>query len=132
MGARGVLTGLRSITVTLLLLVSVTFMFAVIFIKIRTPSDEDCFEEVLFAMHCLMMQGIFADQAQMIQQMLSDSLANYLVFLSYLVIGSLGTLNLFIGVCVDVANTVSDAEERHLRENEAKETLSKLLKDIDV
>merc|ERR1712107_459619 len=67
---KGMITGLRSILVTLLMLCTMIFSFAVVFVKLETPSEDDCFDSVLFAMHCLMIQGIFADQQAMVTSML--------------------------------------------------------------
>lgn len=129
--AKGVMTGLRSIIITLVLLCCVTFTFAIIFVKMRTPVEDGCFDTVFFAMHCLMMQGIFSDQAQMIQEMFELNWTSYIVFLWYLIVGSLANLNLFIGVCCDVVNKVSEADEKTRRDQYAKEMTVEMLMEVD-
>jgi len=81
-------------------------------------------------MHCLMTQGIFADQATMIQELLDYDVSSYFVFIWFLVLGNLGALNLFIGVCVDVVNNVSDTEEKHRRDELAKLRTEELLREV--
>jgi len=129
--AKGLLTGMRSIAVTLALMSCAVFVFAIIFIKLGTPSSEDCFDTVLLAMHCLMKQGIFADQMDMISDLFNVNLTAYFTFIIYLLVANLGFLNLFVGVFVDIVNKVSDQEEKSRREQEASEITMRMLEEID-
>ena len=65
--------GVHVTLTTLSLLALVIYMFAISLTVIRevTPSSHGCFDSVLPAMNCLMVQGVFADQASMIQRMLA-------------------------------------------------------------
>merc|ERR1711957_727876 len=78
-----------------------------------------------------MMQGIFADQAQYIQELLDFNFLSYMIYLWFLILGNLGALNLFIGVCVDVVNKVSDVEEKYRRDELATDATVKMLHEVD-
>ena len=76
---KGVARGVHVTLTTLSLLALVIYMFAISLTVIRegTPSSHGCFDSVLPAMNCLMVQGVFADQASMIQRMLAADVVYY-------------------------------------------------------
>jgi len=113
------------------LLVFVIFFFAIVFVKLQVQTDDGCFEGLLMAMHCLTTQGVFADQATMINDMLSLNMTSYVAFLLYLLLETLTVLNLFIGVCCDVINRVGEAEGKHRRLEEAQQGTLKMVQEFD-
>ena len=64
-----------------------------------TPAgDEQGFSGVLEGMNPLMVHSVFAEQSEMIAALLQVGLSEYIVFVFYLVIGSLTVLDMLIGV----------------------------------
>merc|ERR1712061_525789 len=46
----GLVTNFRRVAVTMLMLCSFLFMFAIVFIKLQTPNTDGCYETVLYSM----------------------------------------------------------------------------------
>merc|ERR1711957_117765 len=55
----------------------------------------------------------------------------YFTFLVYMIVANLGTLNLFIGVFVDIVNKVGEAEEKTRKDEQANRDAVDLLEKID-
>jgi len=73
------------------------------------------------AMHCLLMNGVFSDQEQFINKLLSASVFYYVFVLFYMVLGSLTVMNMLIGVICEVVSVVAQGESDELLTKELKE-----------
>ncbi|CAK0790766.1 unnamed protein product, partial [Prorocentrum cordatum] len=95
---KGVWMALRSVFSTLCLMVLIMYVYAIIFTELLDGSDHaGCFGSVFSSMNCLLLQGIFADQAQIIQDMLKQGLLYYFLIVTFLVVASMTVLNMLIG-----------------------------------
>mmetsp|Transcript_57371 Transcript_57371/g.167962 ORF Transcript_57371/g.167962 Transcript_57371/m.167962 type:complete len:580 (-) Transcript_57371:75-1814(-) len=130
---KGMVSAMRAVFSTLCLLVLIIYIFAIVFTQTLsgTKAAEGCFENVLQSMNCLLLNGIFADQADIINNLLSVHWTYYLLILVYMVIGSLTVLNMLIGVMCEVVGMVSAAEKDALRAQNLKDTIGKALKGVD-
>jgi hypothetical protein len=126
---KGLAAGFRSVCVTLSLLMVVIYIFAILFAQTLsgTEAAEGYFETVPQSMDTLLVQGIFADQADIFGTLRDKAgLIYYLLFLVYMVIGSLTIANMLIGVLCEVVQKTADEEE----ENAAEVALELKVQDI--
>jgi len=113
---KGMLMAMRSVSATLMLLVIIIYVFAIMFTQLlwNDPAGQGCFETVPMAMNCLLMNGVFSDQAQFIDGLLSASIFYYVFVLCYMVLGSLTVMNMLIGVICEVVSVVAQTETDEL------------------
>lgn len=131
---KGMLEGIRSVSATMLLLVLIIYIFAVFFTQLLsgTEAGAGCFDTVPEAMNCLLLQGVFADQASFLQNLQQFDIEYYLFMLSYLVFVSLTVMNMLIAVLCEVVSVVAqvDKEENSMRELKSK--IGDVLKSLGV
>jgi len=120
---KGMLMAMRSVSATLMLLIIIIYVFAIMFTQLlwNHPAGKGCFETVPMAMHCLLMSGVFSDQEQFINKLLSASVFYYVFVLFYMVLGSLTVMNMLIGVICEVVSVVAQGESDELLTKELKE-----------
>jgi len=125
--ARGMICAMRAVFSTLVLLFMFIYVFAIVFTQVLADSPAaaaGCFETVPQSMHCLMVNGIFADQAVIIKTLLDVSWTYYVTILLYLVIASMVLLNMLIGVMCEVVQMVSAAEKEAMMAQTLKDKVS--------
>merc|ERR1712232_327495 len=94
--------------------------------------EDGCdFKTVLWSMNCLMVNGIFADQAKLLQLMLRENLTCYVAFIWFLIMGTLASLNLLIGVFCEVVETAKEKDEKEQKEVKAQSSIEEILKMVD-
>jgi len=131
---KGMLMAMRAVSATLMLLLIIIYVFAIIFTQLlwNDPAGKGCFETVPMAMHCLLMNGVFSDQAQFIEQLLSSSIAYYVFILCYMVLGSLTVLNMLLGVICEVMSVVAQVEKDELMAKELQNKIHSIQSDFKV
>jgi len=129
--ARGIIARLEYLTMSLFLLVCVIFIFSIILIKYKTKDQDSCFEGLLHAMHCLIKQGVFADQMDIVQQFFDQDWTSYWTFMFFLLFGSFTTNLLFIGACCDVLNLGIATEYKYRSTREQEEQIDRILQEVN-
>jgi len=131
---KGIAMALRAVFSTLVLLVLTIYIFAIAFTQLLSGTEvgSGCFDTVLEAMNCLLLNGVFADQANLITKMLEAHWTYYVGILIYMVIASLTVLNMLIGVMCEVVSMVSQAETEAMVAQNLKDKISKMLHILDV
>jgi len=106
---RGMVAATRSVFSMFLVLVIIIYMYAVFFTQMLagTETGQGCFDNVPQAMNCLLLDGVFADQASFVTKLLDASLGYYVLVLTYLFLVTLTVMNLLIGVVCEVVETVA-------------------------
>jgi len=130
---KGMVFAIRAVFSTLCLLTLVIYVFAIMFTELLSdaPVGKGCFQTVPMSMNCLLLNGVFADQAQIIGDLLAAHWAYYVCILVYMVIGSLTILNMLIGVMCEVVQLVSEAEKDTMKTQSFKDKISKIVKQAD-
>merc|ERR1719277_1565411 len=103
---KGMVIAIRSVFSTLLLLVLIIYVFAILFTQLLsgTEAGAGCFDNVPTSMNCLLLSGIFSDQADFVQKLLDADIMYYLLIMVYLILGSLVVMNMLIGVICEVVS----------------------------
>lgn len=119
---KGMLMAMRSVSATLMLLVIIIYVFAILFTQLlwNDPVGKGCFETVPMAMHCLLMNGVFSEEKEFIDKMLSRNVLYYVFILCYLLLGSLTVMNMLIGVICEVVSVVARVEKDELLAKDLK------------
>lgn len=130
---KGLIMALRSVFSTLCLLLLIVYVFAVLFTQLLkgTNVGKGCFENVPQSMNCLLLDGVFADQADFINKLLKYGLLYYFLILVYLVLGSLTVLNMLIGVICEVLSVTAQAEREENLLHRVKEKLLQGLPELN-
>uniref|UniRef100_A0A7S1L2C6 Ion transport domain-containing protein n=1 Tax=Alexandrium catenella TaxID=2925 RepID=A0A7S1L2C6_ALECA len=121
---KGMFEGIRSVSATLVLLVFIIYVFAVMFVQLLSGTEvaEGCFNTVPEAMNCLLLEGVFTEQAEFIRKLLAADWKYYVFMLVYLLFASLTVMNMLIAVLCEVVSVVAqvDKEENQLQELKSK------------
>ncbi|CAE7150573.1 ttll6 [Symbiodinium pilosum] len=124
----GMFQAIRSVLTTLLLLVLVTYTFAVAMTQLLQNKSvgNGRFDSVPEATVFLLLQTLCGfDQNFMMQMMKADGLS-FAFMLAYQLIGSLTLMNMLIGVMVDVVGTTAQLEQ----EEQSLKTLKRDIADV--
>lgn len=123
---KGMLEGIRSVSATLLLLVFIIYIFAVMFTQLLSGTEvaAGCFDTVPEAMNCLLLEGVFTEQAEFIRKLLEADWKYYVFMLVYLLFASMTVMNMLIAVLCEVVSVVAqvDKEENSMKELKFKIT----------
>lgn len=129
---KGVWMAMRSVFSTLCLMALIMYVYAIVFTELLHGSEHvGCFSSVFSSMNCLLLQGVFADQAQIMQAMLDTGLVYYLLILTFLVIASMTVLNMLIGVMCELIGSTAECEREALALNKVRENVKAILPDLD-
>jgi len=124
----------RSVVFTLCLLISIIYVFAVLFTQLLSGTEvaQGCFDNVPQAMNCLLLKGVFTEQAEFIQKLLSADWVYYVCMLLYLLLASLTVLNMLIGVLCEVVSVVAQVEREDLLVKHLKQRIRAIMGSFDV
>jgi len=130
---KGMATAMRSVASTLCLLLIIIYVFAIFFTELLStePVGKGCFENVPQAMNCLLLDGVFADQAPFITSLLAEHWFYYIVVLIYLLLGSLTVMNMLIGVICEVVSVVAQVEKEEMAVEAMKYKIMSMLPQLD-
>jgi len=123
---KGMFEGIRSVSATLILLVLIIYVFAVMFTQLLSGTEvgAGCFDSVPEAMNCLLLEGVFTEQAEFIRKLLDADWKYYFFMLVYLLFVSLTVMNMLIAVLCEVVSVVAqvDKDEQSMKELRFKVT----------
>jgi len=117
--ANAMVYALRSVGATLALLIITMYVFSIFFVQMIADTDfaQGRFENVLQGMNTLLVQGIMADQADMLNGMLAASFWYYFMIWLYMITAALTVANMLIGVICDIIGNMSEEkQEENIKE----------------
>jgi hypothetical protein len=127
--AKGMIMALRSVAITLVLLLVMTYTFAIFLTEALSTSavSQGNFVNVPASMNYLMLQVVCGFDSDFITSLYHDgNWTSYFAMLLFLLFGSLTAMNMLVGVMVEVVATAADNEH----ENRALEQLRSQLTDL--
>jgi len=109
---RGMMMALRSVFVTLCMLILVVYIFAILFVQTLsdTKAGTGHFENMPQAMNFLLLQVVCGFDAGFFTAMLDVSWLSYSFWLLFLLIGNLTIMNMLIGILCQVVSDVAEAQ----------------------
>jgi len=134
---KGMLSALRSVATTLVFLVSILWIFGIIFVQVyKEEQDNELFEffgRLGISMVTLFVNGTLLDDLNVVANLLKDdSMILLTVFFIFVLISSMTLLNMLIGVLTQgVSDTASEERER-LSVSEATRILQEVFHVVDI
>jgi len=89
------------------------------------------FETVLMGMHTLLVNGILADQTDLINAMLDASFMHYVAILIYMLVVAISMADMLIGVIGKIVEDVADAERDEMLKHNVNGLLNRLRDEDD-
>jgi len=131
--SKALLISMRSVTATLALLIVGIYVFAIFFTQMLsgTEAGKGQFETVPMGMHTLLVDGILADQADIINGMLGTGLLYYAAILLYMLIVALTIADMLVGVICEIIERVADAEKEEMVRESLNEKLQEIIFELD-
>eukprot|EP00927_Polykrikos_kofoidii_P081644 TRINITY_DN7923_c0_g1_i2.p1 TRINITY_DN7923_c0_g1~~TRINITY_DN7923_c0_g1_i2.p1 ORF type:complete len:617 (+),score=90.20 TRINITY_DN7923_c0_g1_i2:43-1893(+) len=119
---QAMLGGMRSVAVTIFLLLLVIYVFAIVFTQLLSDQHavDGIFDTVPKSVNTLMKTGVFPDQQDVLDKMLDLGPMYFVLFVLYLSIGVLTVMNLLIGVLCEVVTKVAQVEKEALLANDIR------------
>eukprot|EP00435_Cladocopium_sp_Y103_P062843 s271_g24.t1 len=119
---KGMMVAFRSVFFTLLLLLLITYVFAVAFVQFSrdTNLERGTFGTMGEAVATLILKCILTDQEDLIRSVTEESLLMSFLLLTFIFFGSLTVMNMLLGVLVEAIKTVSTIEREQLEVDFAK------------
>lgn len=110
---QGMFQGVRSVCTTLILLILVTYTFAVAMVQLLQNKEIGAgkFDNVPTATNFLLMQTLCGFDTNYITSMVYIDPLSFLFLLTYQLLGSLTLMNMLTGVMVDVVGTTAQTEQ---------------------
>ncbi|CAE7538440.1 CACNA1H, partial [Symbiodinium necroappetens] len=118
---KGMVIAMRSTCTILALLLIVVYIFAILFVQLLAESQvgQGWFENVPQAMNFLLLQTLAGADVIVINKLLAAGWTYYLLYLSFVFMGSLTLMNMLIGVLCEVVGVVAQIEEERAFHDEA-------------
>eukprot|EP00931_Biecheleriopsis_adriatica_P033232 TRINITY_DN19293_c0_g1_i1.p1 TRINITY_DN19293_c0_g1~~TRINITY_DN19293_c0_g1_i1.p1 ORF type:complete len:517 (-),score=88.84 TRINITY_DN19293_c0_g1_i1:82-1632(-) len=131
--SKALLMAMRSVGATLALLLIGIYIFSIFFTQMlsETEAGKGQFETVLMGMHTLLVDGILADQADIINGMLSAGIAYYCAILLYMLIVGITVADMLIGVISEVIEEVAAAEKEVILKDDLIDKVQQIVKSMD-
>lgn len=136
---KGMVSAMRSVVFTLLLLAAMCYVFAVLFRRLTdgTEVGRGYFRNVPVAMNTLLLRATFMDETSELAVAIQDSNAWLLIVLyGYVLLSALSLMNMLIGVLVEVITAIAEVEKETLAIGAVKDNITKVIDtgkhDIDI
>jgi len=106
----------RSVMVFLLMWVMIVYTFAVLMRQLTDDLDvgKKYFPSMPQAMNTLLLHGVFAENAAVIQDMTDDNMWLWPILVFFVGLVSLTTMYMFVGILVDIVGLVANTEKESL------------------
>lgn len=127
---QGMTMAVRSVCTTLLMLVLVTYTFAIIFTQLYSdsPGFSDKFGTVLVSTNYLLLAVLAGWSPDDFTGLLQKGFyVGYLLLLCYLLIGSLTIMNMLVGILVEVVQTCASTQDEESALKELKQDIAAIV-----
>eukprot|EP00927_Polykrikos_kofoidii_P070952 TRINITY_DN6730_c1_g1_i1.p1 TRINITY_DN6730_c1_g1~~TRINITY_DN6730_c1_g1_i1.p1 ORF type:complete len:725 (+),score=94.63 TRINITY_DN6730_c1_g1_i1:139-2175(+) len=133
---KGILVASRSVLFTLVLLLSIIYVFAIVFrqvvLQFLSPEDgayvrDTYFSSVPLAMFSLLIHAVIPDVAEIVIDCSRASVVLGIIVLSFVLLASLTVMNMLVGVLCEVVSVVSSVEKEELTVSYVKSQLMQMI-----
>jgi len=132
---KGMYTASASVAYTLMLLIIITYVFAIANVNLADPESEagsTYFPTVPEAMHNLIVFGCFCDAlADFILVVKKDSVPCFLLSWMYIGLANLTVLNMLVGVLCEVISAVAHEEKESMMVDKVKSKFGGIVEELD-
>jgi len=126
---RGLRAAVRSVVFTLILLLSIIYVFGIAFTQLCAGTGcEASFPDVPAAMHTLLLNGALMDSlGTIVEPLQQQSPALLLLFYGFLLLAAMTLMNMLIGVICEVVSAVAATEREAMTLGFVKERIKELM-----
>eukprot|EP00929_Paragymnodinium_shiwhaense_P120734 TRINITY_DN9276_c0_g2_i1.p1 TRINITY_DN9276_c0_g2~~TRINITY_DN9276_c0_g2_i1.p1 ORF type:complete len:323 (+),score=99.26 TRINITY_DN9276_c0_g2_i1:2-970(+) len=131
---KGMVTAMQSVVYVMLLLLVVTYVFAIACTQLSdgTEFKETYFAHVALSMYSLMVYATFLDNlADFCEAIRAESPVVLFVVSVFICLSALTVMNMLIGVLCEVIEAVAETEREEMLVQSIGSTLGRILKEID-
>jgi hypothetical protein len=131
--AKGIRAAMTSVVSTLCALSIVIYIAGLIFTQLLSGKDiaSDRFDTVPMSCNFLFLQILCGIDAQLVMDLLNYGRLYYIMFLLFVLLGSLTIMNMLIGGVVDVVSTVAEVEREKMKTKELEQQIDKMVAMLD-
>ena len=126
---KGMVVGMRSVAATLVMLLSITYLFAVLFRQLSDGSEigEEYFSSVPMAIYSLLCEATVPDNGETMTNLGIQEWYLGIMFAVFLLLTSLTILNMLVGVMCEVMTAVSKEKKAGIETDNLIQKLSNRL-----
>jgi len=130
---KGIGVASRSVFFTLMLLMSVVYVFGIIFTQLTKDTDvgKAYFDTVPQSMYALLIRGTLPDLTDFCNEMNAENIAYGALFLVFVLLASLTIMNMLVGILVEVVGVVAKTEKEESEAAFLKQQMLKLISSIN-
>eukprot|EP00927_Polykrikos_kofoidii_P040960 TRINITY_DN3490_c0_g2_i1.p1 TRINITY_DN3490_c0_g2~~TRINITY_DN3490_c0_g2_i1.p1 ORF type:complete len:725 (-),score=127.75 TRINITY_DN3490_c0_g2_i1:414-2534(-) len=131
---KGMMAATRSVFFTLCLLLTIMYVFGIAFkqLSLETPFGDKHFHSVSQAMFTLLVYGTFLDNVGLFAtELTGEPLILNMLFLTFVLLGSLTVMNMLVGVLCEVVSAVAATEQEEMLVTYVNDKLSKVMSLLD-
>jgi uncharacterized membrane protein (GlpM family) len=131
---KGMATAARTVNLTLVLLMVITYIFA---IALTQLSDGSEFREIYFtgvglSMYSLIIYGTFLDNlSEFLDNIRAESTVCLMVVVLFIVLASLTVMNMLIGVLCEVVSSVAEEERESMITDKVHDKFDGIVRQLD-
>ncbi|CAE6973476.1 Scn11a [Symbiodinium natans] len=131
---KGMVIAMRSTCTILALLLIIVYIFAILFVQLLSESQvgKGWFENVPQAMNFLLLQTLAGADVNVINKLLAAGWTYYILYLTFVFMGSLTLMNMLIGVLCEVVGVVAQIEEERAFHDEAQSYIANFVDVLDM
>jgi hypothetical protein len=132
---KGMMAASRSVFCTLVLLCFLLYIFAIIFTQTLrdTTVGEEYFSGVAQSMHTLWLYGALLDEITHLMSELEPAGKGHVLILNlFIILGGVMTMNMLVGVLVEVVAAVSSSEKEEQGLIHVRNKLERILKELGI
>eukprot|EP00440_Ansanella_granifera_P035832 gb/GFBE01038868.1/.p1 GENE.gb/GFBE01038868.1/~~gb/GFBE01038868.1/.p1 ORF type:complete len:624 (+),score=124.27 gb/GFBE01038868.1/:1-1872(+) len=130
----GMVMAIRSVVTTLMMLLLVTYTFAIVLTTLfsGTVELEEKFGSVIVSTNYLLLQVLCGWDAGTFQTLIElGSVPGYALLMVYLLLGSLTIMNMLVGILVDVVGTAASEQDEEVMLKELKQDIAAIVSMTD-
>jgi hypothetical protein len=127
---KGMVSAMRSVFFTLLLLLICIYVFAIAFRQLLdgTPAGAQYFPSIMIGMHTLFLDGTLMDgTGNVVKAMLAQSWVYVVFFYLFLVLAAMMVMNMLIGVLCEVVSAVASTEREEISVSIVREGILEII-----
>eukprot|EP00929_Paragymnodinium_shiwhaense_P086843 TRINITY_DN47252_c0_g1_i1.p1 TRINITY_DN47252_c0_g1~~TRINITY_DN47252_c0_g1_i1.p1 ORF type:complete len:1028 (+),score=252.24 TRINITY_DN47252_c0_g1_i1:159-3242(+) len=126
---KGMVAASRAVFFTLCLMMMIIYVFAVAFTQIArgTRLEELYFGSMVQAIQVLLLQSVLPDVVDFVDEIAAEHWILFFIIMGFLTLASLTTMNMLVGVLVEVVSVVANCEREHLEVTYVKNRLKGMM-----
>lgn len=129
---KGIKAATKSVAWTSVLLIIIIYVFGVAFRILAGSSSTGYFSSVPKSMATFFLDGLLPDFAPPVRTINDDSTILAVLFMLFIVIGSITVMNMLTGMLVQVVSSIADVSQEELKLCWVKDRMSEVMDSLDV